>query len=81
MISLEVRPVLQQQGAKVVGSFQGNSNGSFVGRGSTPTEGSVAGNMFRFNDARGTVIAELTVSGDEMTGRGIFGIRPVAITL
>jgi hypothetical protein len=81
MISSAVRLELQQQGAKVIGSFEGNTTGSYVGRGSTPIEGSVAGDMFRFNDARGTVNGELTVSGDEMTGHGIHGTRRVAITL
>ena len=81
MISEAIRLELQQQGAKVIGSFQARNTGSYAPRGSTPIEGSVVGDMFRFNDARGTVNAELTVSGDEMTGHGILGVRRVAVTL
>jgi hypothetical protein len=81
MIRQGVRLELQQEGAKVIGSFEGSSTGSFVGQGSAPIEGSEAGDVFRFDDARGTVNGELTVSAEEMTGHGVFGIRPVTITL
>ena len=36
-------------------------------------EGSMAGDVFKFRDARGTFTGELTVSGDEMTGKGVVG--------
>ena len=81
MIRQAVRLELQQEGAKVIGSFEGSFTGSFVGQGSAPIEGSVAGDVFRFNHARGTVNGDLTVSAEEMTGHGVFGIRPVTITL
>jgi hypothetical protein len=37
-----------------------------------PIEGRVAGDVFTFKDARGSFSGELTIGGDEMTGR-IFG--------
>ena len=33
----------------------------------------IAGDVFKFRDARGTFTGELTVSGDEMTGKGVVG--------
>jgi hypothetical protein len=59
---------LEQQGATVKGSIfppSGAGAGTFSG----PIDGAVAGDVFRFRNARGDVEGELTVSGDEMTGR------------
>jgi len=77
----EVRLELEQQGPKVAGFFLGNP--VLVGlRGTTPIEGSVAGDLFKFRDARGLMVGELTVGGDEMTGRGALGqYRQVTFTL
>ena len=42
----------------------------------------MAGDLFKFRDARGLLIGELTVGGDEMTGRGALGqYRQVTFTL
>ena len=54
---------LEQQGATVKGSV-GFSPGTRV-----DIEGTVAGDVFRFRNARGNVEGEMTVSGDEMSGR------------
>jgi hypothetical protein len=80
MISQEVRLELQQKGPKVIGSFRGTYGADL--RGSLPLEGSVAGDVFTFKDERGSISGELTVSGDEMRGRGIVGSnRPVTFSL
>jgi hypothetical protein len=72
--SQQIRLELQQQGAKVIGSFRGQN--------ARPIEGSVAGDVFSFKDARGTVAGELTVSGDEMRGQGTLGnSRPITFDL
>src|SRR5262249_49300041 len=67
---------LVQQGSRVTGfiSFPGGT-GQPAGRyGPGPIEGTMAGDVFGFKDSRGSVEGELTVSGDEMNGRGtIFG--------
>jgi hypothetical protein len=84
-INQQVRLELQQQGGRVIGAIQ-SFGGGFSGRGlqsgSTPIEGSVAGDMFRFQDSRRMLIGELTVSGDEMSGQGtVGGSRPVTLSL
>ena len=61
---------LEQQGSTVKGSMQSN-----VGAYGVPTrliDGTVAGDVFHFKQRNGTVVGELTVSGDEMTGQGSF---------
>jgi len=57
---------LRQQGSTVKGyiRFSGRSSSS-----SGPIAGTVAGDVFRFKNPRGSVEGELTVSGDEMNGR------------
>jgi len=69
----EVRLELEQKGPNVTGLFRGDP--IFVGslRGTTPIEGNMAGDLFKFRDARGLLIGELTVGGDEMTGQGTLG--------
>jgi hypothetical protein len=80
-VSQDVKLELQQEGPKVIGSFRMGYLGASV-RGSVPIEGSVAGDVFTFKDARGTLAGDLTVNGDEMKGRGIFGnSRPVTFNL
>ena len=68
----EVRFDLEQKGPNVNGSFRGRLSG--IGTLATVLiGGSMAGDVFRFRDARGTFTGELMVSGDEMTGKGVVG--------
>jgi hypothetical protein len=67
---------LEQQGATVKGSVQWTPGT----RGDI--EGTLAGDVFRFRNARGSVEGEMTVSGDEMSGRittSGFGARPFSL--
>jgi len=64
---------LEQQGSKVKGSFQRRGLPQALG-GSTSgaIEGTVAGDVFRFSQTSGTfgpIQGEMTVSGDEMSGK------------
>ena len=70
---------LNQQGSVVKGTLRQMVSGGPVG--SQPIEGTVAGDMFRFRDARGSMEGELTVSGDEMTGKAAtaMGSRPISL--
>ncbi len=68
----QVRFDLEQEGPKVKGSFQGALY-SIAPLGTLLIEGSMAGDVFTFRDARGMLTGELTVSGDEMTGKGVVG--------
>jgi hypothetical protein len=65
---------LQHQGPNVTGFIGLLPSGSSTGYQDrrAPIEGSVAGDVFTFKDARGSFSGELTIAGDEMTGR-IFG--------
>ena len=63
---------LEQRGATVKGSVQ------YTPGTRGDIEGTVAGDVFRFRNARANVEGEMTVSGDEMNGRisgGWFGAR------
>jgi len=69
---------LRQQGSTVKGyiRFSGRSSSA-----SGPIAGTVAGDVFRFKNPRGSVEGELTVSGDEMTGQAsIAGTSSAAAT-
>jgi hypothetical protein len=82
MANGQVRLELQQRASRVTGSVYASS--SWLGSGgqpSLPIEGSLADDVFTFKDERSILIGELTVSGDEMTGRGFVGRRPVTFTL
>jgi hypothetical protein len=74
---------LEQQGSVVKGFFrlEGGTavqSGRFSGGG--PLEGTVAGDVFRFREARGGLEGELKVSGDEMNGMvSMFGQRPFSL--
>ena len=77
---------LEQEGSKVKGSIrmQGGGAGRVGGsRGEDrgPVEGAVAGDVFTFKESNGPLEGELTVSGDEMTGRvsTTFGSRPISL--
>ena len=65
-VSQAVRLELQQKGPKVTGYVRGVGVGSRL----TTIEGSIAGDVFKFSDERGTLTGELTVNGDEMRGQG-----------
>ena len=77
--AFEVFLELQQQGSQVKGSIRSRSHGGNI-RGDI--DGTVAGDLLRFKSARGDVESELTVSGDEMTGRMSWapsGSRPMLL--
>jgi len=77
----QVRFAPEQEGPKVKGSFAGALY-STAPLGTLLIEGSMAGDVFTFQDARGMLTGELTVSGDEMTGKGVVGNnRQVVIRL
>ena len=63
----EIRLELEQNGPNVKGLFLGY--GGAGPHGTMRIEGSMAGDEFRFRDLRGTLTGELTVGGDELTGR------------
>jgi hypothetical protein len=46
-----------------------------------PIDGTMTGDVLRFNDARRSLEGELTVRGDEMNGMlvGLFGRRPLSL--
>ena len=72
---------LEQQGSVVKGFVRYRGANPLPG-GSTggPIDGTITGDVFRFNDSRGTVEGELTVSGDEMTGVvSYFGQRQLSL--
>jgi hypothetical protein len=67
---------LEQQGATVKGSVQ------FAPGTRGDIEGTLAGDVFRFRNARANVEGEMTVSGDEMSGRisgGYLGTRQISV--
>jgi len=71
---------LKQEASTVPGFLRARTSQgtSATGSLSGPINGSVAGDMFRFRDSRGTVEGEPTVSGDEMTGLlSVVGTRPI----
>ena len=57
---------LAQRGSTVKGTLRMRGTGTAPAP--EPIEGTVAGDVFHFKNPRGTVRAELTVSGDEMSG-------------
>ena len=73
---------LKQEGSVVQGFLRsGTSQGtSNTGPLSGPITGTLAADVFRFRDARGTVEGELTVSGDEMSGTiSMVGVRRLSL--
>lgn len=73
---------LEQQGSTVKGSAKGTGGGSAgIGTRPVPIKGTVAGDVFRFRQTNGSWEGELTVSGDEMSGRVSLqlGSRPVSL--
>ena len=59
---------LEQQGSTVKGFLRSGTSGGSTGSLQGPIDGTVAGDVFRFQNTRGTVKGELMVSGDDMTG-------------
>jgi hypothetical protein len=69
---------LEQQGSIVKGSLRLRALAATRDV-SGPIEGTVAGDLFRFRNARGSMEGELTISGDEMKGMMSFtGHRPIS---
>ena len=60
---------LAQQGSMVKGTMRLRGTGSAPAP--EPIDGRVAGDILRFRNPRGTMEAELTVSGDEMSGTAL----------
>jgi len=74
--SRDVRLDLQQEGSKVTGvGMVSVSNDRF------PIQGSVAGDVFTFKSLRGSTSGELTVSGDDMKGRILWGCGNTPVLL
>ena len=79
--TLSLKLDLEQEGSTVKGFVRYRGVNPLPG-GSTggPIEGTVAGDVFRFRDSRGTVEGELRVSGDEMSGLvSYFGQRSLTL--
>ena len=62
---------LEQKGSTVKGLVKSPSGGG-TGVVPGPIDGTVAGDVFRFRNSRGSFEAELTVSGEEMDGRASY---------
>jgi len=60
---------LKQEGGKVTGEFRTSGRLASWMTTEGALEGTVAGDLFKFNDTRRTITGELTVSGDEMHGQ------------
>ena len=65
---------LEQEGSKVKGSARVKGSGAgrsglAISESTEPVEGTVAGDLFTFREQNGPLEGELTVHGDEMTGR------------
>ena len=72
---------LKQEGTKVTGSLGMLGPTSPPGRGDK-VEGTLAGDTFSFKEVSGSMQGEMTVSGDEMSGRvshHLFGTRQVSL--
>src|SRR5215831_3497486 len=71
---------LVQSGSKVTGQMATPGTGA-PGPVEGPLDGTVAGDIFRFQDTRGRLKAELQVNADEMTGSMSWQFGPGTITL
>jgi len=60
---------LKQEGGKVTGEFRTSGRLASWMTIEGALEGTVTGDVFKFNDTRRTITGELTVSGDEMHGQ------------
>jgi hypothetical protein len=79
----EFRLSLEQQGAQVKGSIRITGNSSCYGALSIvgPIEGTVAGDVLSFKQTNASFLGQMTVSGDEMSGRGSSRCGLFTITL
>jgi hypothetical protein len=71
---------LDQKGLTVKGFLRASRSGA--GPLGGPIDGTVTGDVFHFKQTNGNVEGELTVSGDEMTGRmswPVMGYRPITL--
>src|SRR5262245_27622954 len=67
--SEDIRLTFKQEGGKVTGEFRTSGRLASWITSEGALEGTVAGDLFKFNDTRRTITGELTVSGDEMHGQ------------
>jgi len=68
---------LQQNGPKVTGQLSLSPGPTK----NVPIEGSIAGDVFRFQNATKSVTGELQVNGDEMVGSGMLATGPTTFNL
>jgi|SRR5215475_5084862 len=73
--SLEL--VLQQNGPKVTGQLSFSPGPAK----NEPIEGTIAGDVLRFQTAKKQITGELQVNGDDMVGSGIVGSIPASFNL
>ena len=71
---------LVQSGSKVTGQMATPGTGA-PGPVEGPLDGTITGDIFRFQDTRGRLKAELQVNADEMTGSMSWQFGPGTITL
>jgi hypothetical protein len=74
---------LEQQGSTVKGALQlGPGGNQPIESGLALVAGTVAGDVFRFRETRGSIEGELSVGGDEMAGRMSVGgpSWPISLT-
>ena len=81
VVPKEILLELEQQGSTVKGFMRLAAGGaSPVGVRPGPITGTVAGDVFRFQQQNGSVEGELTVSGDEMNGRtSLYGSGTISL--
>jgi len=78
--TLYVKLELEQHGPKVGGTLRvmsAGTSGSTGTLGSGPIEGTVSGDVLSVKRTNGSFSAEMSVNGDEMTGRS--GNRPISL--
>jgi hypothetical protein len=61
---------LEQEGSQVKGRIRHVGPATACVSGAGPLEGNVAGDVFSFKQTNASISGEMTVSGDEMSGRG-----------
>jgi len=66
---------LRQSGPKVTGTFSLGPNKD------VPLEGTISGDVLRFQGRGGLVTAELQVNGDDMSGMGTSAAGPIRIEI
>jgi hypothetical protein len=79
-VGRQLKLTLVQSGSKVTGQMATAGSGA-PGPVEGPLDGTVTGDIFRFEDTRGRLKAELQVNADEMTGSMTWQFGPGTITL